>query len=150
MAWLFVHTCGAVWTIEEPVYGKCTVCELFLNKAYCCSAHLLFIDGSPISSVLSGGDETEEGEEEEGCCEENPGPPSPTSTLDQSQSTTQDQDVAGEDNGKLEEELSNDVPLTSEDEPVEDEESNDQSVDLLMADWQEDLEAFKQMEKDEL
>uniref|UniRef100_A0A8B9KRG0 alpha-1,2-Mannosidase n=1 Tax=Astyanax mexicanus TaxID=7994 RepID=A0A8B9KRG0_ASTMX len=31
-----------------------------------------------------------------------------------------------------------------------DEDSSSQSVDSLMADWQEDLEAFKQMEKDEL
>lgn len=100
--------------------------------------------------MLSGGDETEEGEEEEGCCEENPGHPVPSSTPDQSQSTTQDQDVAGEEKGKQEEGLSNDVPLTSEEEPVEDEEASDRSVDLLMADWQEDLEAFKQMEKDEL
>ncbi len=35
-------------------------------------------------------------------------------------------------------------------EPVVDEDSSSQSVDSLMADWQEDLEAFKQMEKDEL
>lgn len=35
-------------------------------------------------------------------------------------------------------------------EPAVDEDSSSQSVDSLMADWQEDLEAFKQMEKDEL
>lgn len=34
--------------------------------------------------------------------------------------------------------------------PEEDTDSSSQSVDELLADWQEDLEAFKQMEKDEL
>lgn len=115
------------------------------------SVPAVLIDGSPVPSLLSGGDEAEEGEEEEeGCCEENHGHPAPLSTPDQSQPTTQDQDVAGEDKGKVEEGLSNDVPLTPEEESVEDEDPDDQSVDLLMADWQEDLEAFKQMEKDEL
>lgn len=115
----------------------------------------VLIDSSPIPSLLSGGDETEEGEEEEeGCCEEDHGHPAPSSTPDQSLSTTQDQEVASDGTGKLEEEeeagLSNDVPLPVEEEPIEDEDPNDQSVDSLMADWQEDLEAFKQMEKDEL
>ncbi|MCI4380540.1 hypothetical protein PGIGA_G00241070 [Pangasianodon gigas] len=101
-------------------------------------------------ALLDGsGDETEEGEEE-GCCEEDHGHPAPSSTPDQSQSTTQDQDVVGEETGRQEEGLSNDVPLTVEEEPAEDEDPNDQSVDSLMADWQEDLEAFKQMENDEL
>nr|XP_020487770.1 ER degradation-enhancing alpha-mannosidase-like protein 3 isoform X1 [Labrus bergylta] len=35
-------------------------------------------------------------------------------------------------------------------EPDRDTDSSSQSVDQLLADWQEDLEAFKQMEKDEL
>lgn len=114
----------------------------------------VFLDRSSIACLLSGGDETEEAkedeEEDEGCCEEDHGHPAPSSTPDQSQSTTQDQEVAGDETEKLKEGLSNDVPLTAEEEPVEDEDPNDQSVDSLMADWQEDLEAFKQMEKDEL
>lgn len=104
-----------------------------------------------IQSLLSGGDEKEEGEEEEeGCCEEDHSHPAPSSTPDQSQSTTEDQEVASEETGRLEEGLSNDVPLTVGEEPVEDEDPNEQSMDSLLADWQEDLEAFKQMEKDEL
>ncbi|XP_053360295.1 ER degradation-enhancing alpha-mannosidase-like protein 3 isoform X1 [Clarias gariepinus] len=100
-------------------------------------------------ALLDGsGDETEEGEEDEGCCQENQDHPAPSPTPDQSQTTTPDQEEAGEETGTRQEEvLSNDVPLTvDEEEPVED----DQSMDSLMADWQEDLEAFKQMEKDEL
>ncbi|XP_058246552.1 ER degradation-enhancing alpha-mannosidase-like protein 3 isoform X2 [Hemibagrus wyckioides] len=98
-----------------------------------------------------GGDETEEGDEEEGCCEEDHAHSAPSSTLDQSQSTTQDQVVAGEEAGRPEEGLSNDIPLSAgEEEPVEDDDPNDQSVDSIMADWQEDLEAFQQMENDEL
>ncbi|KAK3539486.1 hypothetical protein QTP70_008867 [Hemibagrus guttatus] len=97
-----------------------------------------------------GGDETEEGEEEEGCCEEDHTHSAPSSTPDQSQSTTQDQVVAGEEAERPEEGLSNDVPLGTGEEPVEDDDPYDQSVDSIMADWQEDLEAFKQMENDEL
>ncbi|GAA6105692.1 ER degradation-enhancing alpha-mannosidase-like protein 3 isoform X1 [Tachysurus ichikawai] len=102
------------------------------------------------ASLLSGGDETEEGDEEEGCCEEDHSHSAPSSTPDQSQSTAQDQVVAGEEAGKPEEGLSNDIPLSVGEEPVEDDDPNDQSVDSIMADWQEDLEAFKQMENDEL
>ncbi|KAK2841443.1 hypothetical protein Q7C36_013022 [Tachysurus vachellii] len=97
-----------------------------------------------------GGDETEEGDEEEGCCEEDHSHSAPSSTPDQPQSTAQDQAVAGEEAGKPEEGLSNDIPLSVGEEPVEDDDPNDQSVDSIMADWQEDLEAFKQMENDEL
>ncbi|KAI5610446.1 ER degradation-enhancing alpha-mannosidase-like protein 3 isoform X1 [Silurus asotus] len=98
-------------------------------------------------TLLDGsGDEMEEAEEEAGCSEDEHGHPAPSLTPDQSQSTTQDQEVAGEGTEKQKEGLSNDAPLTGEEEPVED----DQSVDSLMADWQEDLEAFKQMEEDEL
>ncbi|XP_047655779.1 ER degradation-enhancing alpha-mannosidase-like protein 3 isoform X2 [Tachysurus fulvidraco] len=97
-----------------------------------------------------GGDETEEGDEEEGCCEEDHSHSAPSSTPDQSQSTAQDQVEAGEEAGKPEEGLSNDIPLSVGEEPVEDDDPNDQSVDSIMADWQEDLEAFKQMENDEL
>ncbi|KAF4072634.1 hypothetical protein AMELA_G00265300 [Ameiurus melas] len=101
-------------------------------------------------TLLDGSADEGEEEEEEGCCEEDHNHPAPSSTPDQSQSTTQDQEVAGEEAERLDEGLSNDVPLTTAEEPVEDEDPNDQSMDSLMADWQEDLEAFKQMEKDEL
>lgn len=112
---------------------------------------LYFFTSLRSASLLSGGDETEEGDEEEGCCEEDHAHSASSSTPDQSQSTTQDQVVAGEEAGRLEEGLSNDVPLSAgEEEPVEDDDPNDQSVDSIMADWQEDLEAFKQMENDEL
>lgn len=58
--------------------------------------------------------------------------------------------MAGKETGRSEEGLSNDVPLTTEEAPVEEEDPSDQSMDSIMADWQEDLEAFKQMENDEL
>lgn len=113
--------------------------------------NVMLIDSSVIQSLFSGGDEKEEGEEEEeGCCEEDHSHSAPSSTPDQSQFTTKDQELGGEETEKLEEGLSNNVPLTMGEEPVEDEDPNDQSMDSLMADWQEDLEAFKQMEKDEL
>uniref|UniRef100_A0A668UNX7 alpha-1,2-Mannosidase n=1 Tax=Oreochromis aureus TaxID=47969 RepID=A0A668UNX7_OREAU len=41
-------------------------------------------------------------------------------------------------------------PDRDSEKPEEDTDSSSQSVDELLADWQEDLEAFKQMEKDEL
>ncbi|XP_060736925.1 ER degradation-enhancing alpha-mannosidase-like protein 3 isoform X2 [Tachysurus vachellii] len=104
----------------------------------------------PGTLLDGGGDETEEGDEEEGCCEEDHSHSAPSSTPDQPQSTAQDQAVAGEEAGKPEEGLSNDIPLSVGEEPVEDDDPNDQSVDSIMADWQEDLEAFKQMENDEL
>lgn len=110
----------------------------------------MLIDSPLILSLLSGADETDEAEEEEGCCGEDHRPPAPSSTPDQSQSTTQDHEVASDEMGQVEAELSNVVPLPMEEEPGEDEDSNDQSVESLMADWQEDLEAFKQMEEDEL
>uniref|UniRef100_A0A8C2AHY6 alpha-1,2-Mannosidase n=1 Tax=Cyprinus carpio TaxID=7962 RepID=A0A8C2AHY6_CYPCA len=42
------------------------------------------------------------------------------------------------------------VPVAVGEEPAVDGDHSSQSVDSLMADWEEDLEAFKQMEKDEL
>uniref|UniRef100_A0A4W4GHK6 alpha-1,2-Mannosidase n=1 Tax=Electrophorus electricus TaxID=8005 RepID=A0A4W4GHK6_ELEEL len=76
--------------------------------------------------------------------------PAHLATPDQSQFTTQEQEFAGEEPGRSEAGLSNDTPSSAEEGPVEDDSSKSQSVDSLMADWQEDLEAFKQMEKDEL
>uniref|UniRef100_A0A8B9RG39 alpha-1,2-Mannosidase n=1 Tax=Astyanax mexicanus TaxID=7994 RepID=A0A8B9RG39_ASTMX len=65
--------------------------------------------------------------------------------------TTHEQEILGEESEKPEAEPSSDPAAgTVEEQPAEDEDSSSQSVDSLMADWQEDLEAFKQMEKDEL
>uniref|UniRef100_A0A8B9KSG3 alpha-1,2-Mannosidase n=1 Tax=Astyanax mexicanus TaxID=7994 RepID=A0A8B9KSG3_ASTMX len=62
-----------------------------------------------------------------------------------------DREILGEESEKPEAEPSSDPAAgTVEEQPAEDEDSSSQSVDSLMADWQEDLEAFKQMEKDEL
>lgn len=72
--------------------------------------------------------------------------------LDQSQVTTQEQPVEGQESGTgpAEGGASSNVAVDVGEEPAEDEDSSSRSVDSLMADWQEDLEAFKQMEKDEL
>lgn len=72
--------------------------------------------------------------------------------LDQSQVTTQEQPVEGQESGTgpAEGGASSKVAVDVGEEPAEDEDSSSRSVDSLMADWQEDLEAFKQMEKDEL
>lgn len=56
----------------------------------------------------------------------------------------------GQEQVQSEEGLGSYVPVDAGEEPAVDGDSNSQSVDSLMADWQEDLEAFKQMEKDEL
>ncbi|KAI4872283.1 hypothetical protein NFI96_027708 [Prochilodus magdalenae] len=93
-----------------------------------------------------GGDEAEE----EGCCAEDHSTPAPSANPDQSQFTTQEQETVGEESEKPEAGLSNETPVSAGEEPAEDEDASSQSVDSLMADWQEDLEAFKQMEKDEL
>lgn len=95
-----------------------------------------------------GGDETED----EDCCTEDHSSPAPSisASPDQSQFTTQEQELVGEESEKPEVEPSNEPAATAVEKPAEDEDSSSQSVDSLMADWQEDLEAFKQMEKDEL
>ncbi|XP_066500275.1 ER degradation-enhancing alpha-mannosidase-like protein 3 isoform X2 [Hoplias malabaricus] len=93
-----------------------------------------------------GADETED----EDCCTEDHNSPAPSSSPDQSQFTTQEQEIVGEESEQPEAEHKNETPESAGEEPAEDEDANNQSVDSLMADWQEDLEAFKQMEKDEL
>lgn len=99
-----------------------------------------------LSIILSGGDETEE----EDCCTEDHGSPAHSASPDQSQFTTQEQEIVGEEPEKPEEELRNEAGTSAGEEPAEEENARSTSVDSLMADWQEDLEAFKQMEKDEL
>ncbi|KAK2898440.1 hypothetical protein Q8A67_009858 [Cirrhinus molitorella] len=91
--------------------------------------------------------------EEEDCSTEEKDQTSPASSepVDQSQATTQEQStddsVVGQEPA---EGLSSYVPVDVGEEPAVDGDSSSQSVDSLMADWQEDLEAFKQMENDEL
>ncbi|XP_072537467.1 ER degradation-enhancing alpha-mannosidase-like protein 3 isoform X2 [Salminus brasiliensis] len=98
-------------------------------------------------ALLDGsGDETED----EDCCTEDHSSPAPSANPDQSQFTTQEQEIVGEESEKSEADLSKEPPASAGEEPAEDEDASSQSVDSLMADWQEDLEAFKQMEKDEL
>uniref|UniRef100_A0A673GWH4 alpha-1,2-Mannosidase n=1 Tax=Sinocyclocheilus rhinocerous TaxID=307959 RepID=A0A673GWH4_9TELE len=74
--------------------------------------------------------------------------------VDQSQVTTQEQttddSVLGQESVQPAEGLGSYVSVDVGEEPAVDGDSSSQSVDSLMADWQEDLEAFKQMEKDEL
>lgn len=56
----------------------------------------------------------------------------------------------GQDSVQPVEGLGSYIPVDVGEEPAVDGDSGSQSMDSLMADWQEDLEAFKQMEKDEL
>ncbi|XP_056628408.1 ER degradation-enhancing alpha-mannosidase-like protein 3 isoform X1 [Triplophysa dalaica] len=94
-----------------------------------------------------------DGTEEEDCSMEEKDHSSDVSEpLDQSQVTTQEQPVEGQESGTgpAEGGASSYVAVDVGEEPAEDEDSSSRSVDSLMADWQEDLEAFKQMEKDEL
>uniref|UniRef100_A0A672L7G4 alpha-1,2-Mannosidase n=1 Tax=Sinocyclocheilus grahami TaxID=75366 RepID=A0A672L7G4_SINGR len=89
-------------------------------------------------------------------CEEEKDHTSPASLepVDQSQLTTQEQttddSVLGQESVQPAEGLGSYVSVDVGEEPAVDGDSSSQSVDSLMADWQEDLEAFKQMEKDEL
>ncbi|XP_062854894.1 ER degradation-enhancing alpha-mannosidase-like protein 3 isoform X2 [Trichomycterus rosablanca] len=89
----------------------------------------------------------EETEDEVGgdCCTEDHTDPAPSPTPDQSQSTPAEQRAVDEEPVGQE-----DATVTAMDEPVEDADAANQSADSIMADWQEDLEAFKQMENDEL
>ncbi|XP_048064799.1 ER degradation-enhancing alpha-mannosidase-like protein 3 isoform X4 [Megalobrama amblycephala] len=101
-------------------------------------------------------DGSTDGAEEEDCSTEEKGHSSSTSSepVDQSQVTTQEQTaedaVVGQDSVQPAEGLGSYIPVDVGEEPAVDGDSGSQSMDSLMADWQEDLEAFKQMEKDEL
>uniref|UniRef100_A0A673J8C0 alpha-1,2-Mannosidase n=1 Tax=Sinocyclocheilus rhinocerous TaxID=307959 RepID=A0A673J8C0_9TELE len=80
--------------------------------------------------------------------------PASSEPVDQSQVTTQEQttddSVMGQESVQPAEGLGSYDPVDVGEEPAVDGDYSSQSVDSLMADWQEDLEAFKQMEKDEL
>uniref|UniRef100_A0A671KXT6 alpha-1,2-Mannosidase n=1 Tax=Sinocyclocheilus anshuiensis TaxID=1608454 RepID=A0A671KXT6_9TELE len=80
--------------------------------------------------------------------------PASLEPVDQSQLTTQEQttddSVLGQESVQPAEGLGSYVSVDVGEEPAVDGDSSSQSVDSLMADWQEDLAAFKQMEKDEL
>ncbi|XP_058641323.1 ER degradation-enhancing alpha-mannosidase-like protein 3 isoform X3 [Onychostoma macrolepis] len=96
------------------------------------------------------------GAEEEDCStgEKDQTSPASSEPVDQSQVTTQEQrtddSVVAQESVQPAEGLGSYVSVDVGEEPAVDEDSSSQSVDSLMADWQEDLEAFKQMEKDEL
>ncbi|XP_061099622.1 ER degradation-enhancing alpha-mannosidase-like protein 3 isoform X2 [Conger conger] len=97
-------------------------------------------------------DRGEDPDGHEGDCtaeEEDHAAPSPSTPVDQSQAAVGEPDelTEGEDEPGAE-----DKPEDSEggEEPADDGDSNSQSIDSLLADWKEDLEAFQQMEKDEL
>lgn len=90
-----------------------------------------------------------DGTEEEDCSTEEKDHSSPE-PLDQSQVTTQEQAAEEQETVQSAEGLSSYVSMDVGEDPAVDEDSSSRSVDSLMADWQEDLEAFKQMEKDEL
>lgn len=110
------------------------------------------IDIKSIFSLFQGTN----GAEEEDCSTEEKDHTSPASSepVDQSQVTTQEQrtddSVIGQESAQPAEGLGRYGSVDVGEEPGVDEDSSSQSVDSLMADWQEDLEAFKQMEKDEL
>uniref|UniRef100_A0A8C1R9V2 alpha-1,2-Mannosidase n=1 Tax=Cyprinus carpio TaxID=7962 RepID=A0A8C1R9V2_CYPCA len=97
-----------------------------------------------------------DGAEEGDCPTEEKDHTSPASSkpVDQSQVTTQEQttddSVVGQESVQPAEGLSSYISVDEGEEPAVDGDSSSQSEDSLMADWQEDLEAFKQMEKDEL
>lgn len=94
-----------------------------------------------------------DGAGEEDCSTEEKGHGSDSSEpIDQSQVTTREQaaEVQESEAESVEGGATSYVSVDVGEEPAEDEDSSSRSVDSLMADWQEDLEAFKQMEKDEL
>uniref|UniRef100_A0A8C2AU27 alpha-1,2-Mannosidase n=1 Tax=Cyprinus carpio TaxID=7962 RepID=A0A8C2AU27_CYPCA len=101
-------------------------------------------------------DGSTDGAEEGDCPTEEKDHTSPASSkpVDQSQVTTQEQttddSVVGQESVQPAEGLSSYISVDEGEEPAVDGDSSSQSEDSLMADWQEDLEAFKQMEKDEL
>ncbi|XP_056108308.1 ER degradation-enhancing alpha-mannosidase-like protein 3 isoform X3 [Rhinichthys klamathensis goyatoka] len=109
-----------------------------------------------VEVLLSDKARDRDGAEEEDCSTEEKDHSCSTSSepVDQSQVTTQEQtaedSVVGQDSVQPVEGLGSYVPVDVGEEPAVDGDSDSQSVNSLMADWQEDLEAFKQMEKDEL
>uniref|UniRef100_A0A9R1SBZ4 alpha-1,2-Mannosidase n=2 Tax=Cyprinus carpio TaxID=7962 RepID=A0A9R1SBZ4_CYPCA len=80
--------------------------------------------------------------------------PASSEPVHQSQVTIQEQTTddsgVGPESVQPAEGLGSYVPVAVGEEPAVDGDHSSQSVDSLMADWEEDLEAFKQMEKDEL
>ncbi|XP_067086503.1 ER degradation-enhancing alpha-mannosidase-like protein 3 isoform X4 [Osmerus mordax] len=103
--------------------------------------------GEPIPGTLL--ENSVEQQEEQDCSpeESSASVPAPSSLVDQSHISTVEVDQSALE--ETEEAGPEAVPEQGE-EPEVDLNSNSQSVDVLLADWREDLEAFKQMEKDEL
>uniref|UniRef100_A0A9R1SME8 alpha-1,2-Mannosidase n=2 Tax=Cyprinus carpio TaxID=7962 RepID=A0A9R1SME8_CYPCA len=92
--------------------------------------------------------------EEGGTQEKDHTSPASSEPVHQSQVTIQEQTTddsgVGPESVQPAEGLGSYVPVAVGEEPAVDGDHSSQSVDSLMADWEEDLEAFKQMEKDEL
>uniref|UniRef100_A0A8C2AG17 alpha-1,2-Mannosidase n=1 Tax=Cyprinus carpio TaxID=7962 RepID=A0A8C2AG17_CYPCA len=92
--------------------------------------------------------------EEGGTQEKDHTSPASSEPVHQSQVTIQEQTTddsgVGQESVQPAEGLGSYVPVAVGEEPAVDGDHSSQSVDSLMADWEEDLEAFKQMEKDEL
>ena len=91
-------------------------------------------------------------EEDEGLVVEDPSPPVETDSPSEPQESSRTE-PSGE--GEMPEgvELKGEEPEGEGEEPEDDTApsgSSSQSVDELMADWQEDLDAFQQMDKEEL
>ncbi|XP_028818966.1 ER degradation-enhancing alpha-mannosidase-like protein 3 isoform X1 [Denticeps clupeoides] len=99
----------------------------------------------PTSLLDSSGDVVEE----EDCSPEDP---SPNTAVDQSQTDTQEhiQSTVEEREAPSADVSARDADADQGAEPSRIKDTPRHSVDSLLADWQEDLEAFKQMERDEL
>ncbi|XP_062311377.1 ER degradation-enhancing alpha-mannosidase-like protein 3 isoform X2 [Osmerus eperlanus] len=109
--------------------------------------------GEPIPGTLL--ENSVEQQEEQDCSpeESSASVPAPSSLVDQSHISTVEVDQSTlEETAEAGPEAVPGAERDSEqgEEPEVDLNSNSQSVDALLADWREDLEAFKQMEKDEL
>ncbi|KAM9480166.1 ER degradation-enhancing alpha-mannosidase-like protein 3 isoform 4-T4 [Salvelinus alpinus] len=102
--------------------------------------------GKPLPGILleSSGDAHEEDQTS----------PASSATLDRSHVSTVELDESAPDNEEVtpEEDVGPAIKRNPEpeEEPAVDKDSSSKSVKAMMADWREDLEAFQQMEKDEL
>ncbi|XP_055717463.1 ER degradation-enhancing alpha-mannosidase-like protein 3 isoform X2 [Salvelinus fontinalis] len=96
------------------------------------------------ASIFKGGDAHEEDQTS----------PASSATLDRSHVSTVELDESAPDNEEVtpEEDVGPAIKRNPEpkEEPAVDKDSSSKSVKAMMADWREDLEAFQQMEKDEL
>nr|XP_015211811.1 PREDICTED: ER degradation-enhancing alpha-mannosidase-like protein 3 isoform X1 [Lepisosteus oculatus] len=101
------------------------------------------------SYILESSGESERTEEEDCSAEdrETVAPPHSTDTDQSSAGTVEEHQSTGHEGDQRQEA---EGQGSQEADPVVAEDSSSQSIDSLLADWKEDLEAFQQMEKDEL